>query len=182
MSEERATYEAEQRIAAQAQPHSTCGVCGGKKTITGVLVPLNAFTNEPFKPTTATIECPDHRPDEAAPQAAGPAQGDLAQWRDKMRELLGESVDRPAFFNHLAVLERILAAMPAPDVNAELLGALRRCELAMDVLNGDTGTKSRPCSFCRADVYDGQVGIVHHKECSILGARAAIAQAEGAAG
>ncbi|KKM95363.1 hypothetical protein LCGC14_1188870 [marine sediment metagenome] len=126
----RPTHGAKQQIAAQAQLHSTCGVCGGKKTITGVLVPLNAFTNEPFKPTTATIECPDHRPDGAAPQAAGPAQGDLAQWRaellrwrGKLRDLLGESVDRPAFFNHLAVLERILAAMPAQDVNAELLGA-----------------------------------------------------------
>ena len=99
--------------------------------------------------------------------------GDLARWRDKMRELLGESVDRPAFFNHLAVLERILAAMPAQDVNAELLDNLNTCA----GLLGD--------DYDLLDSKDDShmaIRVVRVKE-ALVDARAAIVQAEqGAAG
>ena len=88
---------------------------------------------------------------------------------------MGELVD-----HELARLRRERDEAQAEAVR--LRKALRSCESAMDVLNGDTGTKSRPCSFCRADVYDGQVGIVHRKDCPILGARAALVPAPGPAG
>lgn len=57
-----------------------------------------------------------------------------------------------------------------------LVGALEWAEAAMDDLNGDTGTKSRPCSFCRASVYNAEVGIEHAANCPILKARAALAE------
>lgn len=57
--------------------------------------------------------------------------------------------------------------------------ALDACEKAMDTLNGDTGTKSRPCSFCRAETYDAQVGIIHQESCPLLAARAALKDTQG---
>lgn len=61
------------------------------------------------------------------------------------------------------------------DYNA-LHAALESAEYAMDWINGDTGTKSRPCSFCHATEYNAEVGIEHTKECPLLGARAVIAR------
>lgn len=60
-----------------------------------------------------------------------------------------------------------------PNVRA-LVEALEAAAAAMDDLNGDTGTKSRPCSFCRASSYNAEVGIEHAANCPILQARAAL--------
>ena len=59
---------------------------------------------------------------------------------------------------------------------ASAIEALAAAHDAMDKLNGDTGTKSRPCSFCRADLpYSGEVGIEHQLSCPLLNIRAALA-------
>ena len=121
----RSPDEAEQQIAAQAQPRSTCRACKGRAFLHAD-IEHDCECNEDcsFCGGTGTV----------------PA-GDLARWRDKMRELLGESVDRPAFFNHLAVLERILAAMPAQDellatINESLQRQLDKVDEALPTWKG----------------------------------------------
>lgn len=76
---------------------------------------------------------------------------------------------------------RIVALCQDVDMLVRVLGIT---ESAMDQLNGDTGTKSRPCSFCRAEVYNAEVGIEHSPSrpelgdggCPILVARAVLGE------
>lgn len=64
------------------------------------------------------------------------------------------------------------AAAPA------MLAALVHCESSMNILNGDIGTAKRPCQFCLATEPSSAGGITHDaKDCDILEARKAIAQA-----
>ncbi len=75
---------------------------------------------------------------------------------------------------------RLIAQVDSLEADrVQLREALNVAEDAMDLLNGDIGTKSRPCFFCRAEIYDGQVGIVHTAYCPILGARAATGKTDG---
>jgi hypothetical protein len=55
--------------------------------------------------------------------------------------------------------------------------ALRKAEHGMDMLNGDWGSKDRPCCFCRAREYDGRSGVLHTTGCPILEARALLPEA-----
>jgi len=43
-----------------------------------------------------------------------------------------------------------------------------RYEDLLDKVNGDYGTKKHYCLFCKSNLYNSQVGIIHNGECIIL--------------
>lgn len=62
---------------------------------------------------------------------AGPgSQAELVAWRDRVHELLSAAAIRPDLYNPLVIH---LAAMPAQDPNAELLGALKQIKSELGV-------------------------------------------------
>ncbi len=165
--------EAEGQIAAQAQERSTCPVCKGEGTVYGRSIVHSGGCR---------VQCPNPKCDEGT-VPAGP-QADLAAWAAEAERQLDEIVAwyvgelGTSITPRLGWLRAHLAAMPAQDPNAELLGALKRCLLFIndrDSFEDRYGGPEFPESNINVDAWIDRL--------LLAPARDAIAQAEqGAAG
>ena len=122
----------------QAPPSMPCPVCKGAEVLTGVLIPLNAFEDDPSGQTKAIVYCPNACHRGRVPGIGQvPAKGNLAQWREKAQELLSDLLTSLLDCNlpHEAIwrvgvdqlLAHILAMpqVPAEPQYQELLEALK---------------------------------------------------------
>ena len=107
---------AEKQIAAQPQERSTCPACDGTKRLVGRYIG-SASREDPDEHIFACSNCDD---DGTVP--AGP-QGDLAAWREEVRDLLWRY--ERGLAGSLPKLRAHLAAMPQAQPDAVMLRVLK---------------------------------------------------------